>query len=96
MVVAIISTKIPILLGHEFWIFHLPKEIRRTGLWSVLHESRTDLTMLLGSIYLLIRGGGRFSLDAYFSAPRAKPSASALRHFASTWLVMPPKDRLNR
>jgi len=96
MVVAIISTKIPILLGHELWIFHLPKEIRRTGLWSMLHESRTDLTMLLASIYLLIRGSGRFSLDAYFSAPPAKPPASPLQHFASTWLAMPPKDRLNR
>jgi putative oxidoreductase len=25
MIVAIVSTKTPILLGHEFWIFHLPK-----------------------------------------------------------------------
>jgi uncharacterized membrane protein YphA (DoxX/SURF4 family) len=64
MIVAIISTKIPILLGHELWIFYLPKEIKRTGLWSMLHESRTDLTMLLGSIYLLMRGSGRWSLDA--------------------------------
>ena len=72
MVVAIISTKIPILLGHELWIFHAP-QIKRTGLWSMMHESRTDLTMLLGSIYLLIAGGGRWSLDAYLSA-RPGPS----------------------
>ena len=25
MIVAIVSTKLPILLGHELWIFHLPK-----------------------------------------------------------------------
>jgi putative oxidoreductase len=25
MIVAIASTKVPILLGHDFWIFHLPK-----------------------------------------------------------------------
>jgi putative oxidoreductase len=25
MVVAIVSTKVPILLDHDFWIFHLPK-----------------------------------------------------------------------
>ncbi len=25
MIVAIVSTKIPILLGHDLWIFHLPK-----------------------------------------------------------------------
>jgi uncharacterized membrane protein YphA (DoxX/SURF4 family) len=29
-----------------------------------MHESRADLTMLLGSIYLLIAGGGRWSIDA--------------------------------
>jgi putative oxidoreductase len=47
--VAIISTKIPILLGHEFWIFHLPK-FDRYGFWSAQHESRADLAMLLGCL----------------------------------------------
>jgi hypothetical protein len=28
------------------------------------HEARTDWAMLLGSIYLLLVGGGRASLDA--------------------------------
>jgi putative oxidoreductase len=42
MIVAIVSTKIPILLGHEFWIFHLPK-FDRYGFWSASHESRADL-----------------------------------------------------
>jgi putative oxidoreductase len=80
MVVAIVSTKIPILLGHDLWIFHLSSEMKRTGLWSMLHEARTDLTMLLGSIYLLIEGGGRWSLDAWHSSIRSGHSARALDH----------------
>jgi uncharacterized membrane protein YphA (DoxX/SURF4 family) len=65
MIVAIVSTKIPILLGHDFWIFHLAQGMKRTGFWSMMHEARADLTMLLGSIYLLIEGGGRWSVDAW-------------------------------
>ena len=63
MVVAIVSTKIPILLGHDFWLFHLPN-LPRYGFWSMLHESRADLVMLLGALYLLIEGAGAWSLDA--------------------------------
>ena len=66
MIVAIVSTKVPILLGHDFWIFHLPK-LPRYGFWSMTHEARDDFCMLLGSIYLLIEGGGKWSLDALFS-----------------------------
>jgi putative oxidoreductase len=63
MIVAIVSTKLPILLGQDFWIFHLPK-LPRYGFWSAIHEARTDLDMLLGALYLLIVGAGAWSLDA--------------------------------
>lgn len=33
------------------------------GLWEMLHASRTDWAMLLGSIFLLIRGSGKWSVD---------------------------------
>ena len=33
------------------------------GFWEFLHESRTDLAMLLGSTFLLITGGGQLSID---------------------------------
>lgn len=33
------------------------------GFWEMLHGSRTDWAMLLGSIFLLIKGGGYWSLD---------------------------------
>ncbi len=33
------------------------------GFWEMMHGSRTDWSMLLGSIFLLIKGGGFWSLD---------------------------------
>jgi putative oxidoreductase len=63
MLVAIVSTKIPILLGYGFWGFSLRK-LSNYGLWSTLHESRTDLSMLLGASFLIWMGAGPWSLDA--------------------------------
>lgn len=45
----------------------------RDGFWEMMHGSRTDWAMLLGSIFLLIRGGGRWSADR-----RLQPSAQPL------------------
>lgn len=61
--VAILSTKIPILLGHAYWLFSLPN-LPRYGFWSMAHEIRTDFCMFLGSLFLLIEGAGNWSLDA--------------------------------
>jgi len=36
------------------------------GFWEMMHGSRTDWSMLLGSIFLIIRGGGKWSLDRFF------------------------------
>jgi putative oxidoreductase len=63
MIVALVSTKLPILLGHDVWIFHLAQDIKRTGFWSMMHEARADLTIPLGCLYLPIVGAGRWSLD---------------------------------
>ena len=49
MIVAIGTTKIQIGLND--------------GLWQMMHAARTDFSMLIGSIFLLIRGGGRWSFD---------------------------------
>ena len=35
-----------------------------------MHEARDDFAMLLGSLYLLIEGGGKWSLDALLSRDR--------------------------
>ncbi len=53
MIVAITTTKIPILMN--------------SGFWAMAHESRTDWSMLLGSIFLLIAGAGNWSLDRKLS-----------------------------
>jgi putative oxidoreductase len=50
MLVAIWTTKVPILLNE--------------GFWKMAHEARTDWSMLLGSIFLLVVGAGAWSLDA--------------------------------
>ena len=63
MLVAILSTKIPILLGHGFWGFGL-RNLPYYGFWGFAHEARTDFAMLLGSLFLLIVGAGAWSLDA--------------------------------
>jgi uncharacterized membrane protein YphA (DoxX/SURF4 family) len=65
MVMAIVSTKVPMLLGHDFWIFHAPAGARY-GFWGTAHEARADFDMLLGALYLLIVGAGRWSFDALF------------------------------
>jgi putative oxidoreductase len=49
MIVAIWTTKLPILADQ--------------GFWEMAHAGRTDWAMLLGSLFLLIRGGGAFSFD---------------------------------
>ena len=36
------------------------------GFWAMLHAGRTDWSMLLGSIFLLIKGGGYWSADHNF------------------------------
>jgi len=33
------------------------------GFWAMAHEARTDFSMLLGALFLLIVGAGRWSLD---------------------------------
>jgi len=66
--VAILSTKIPILFGHSYG---LPR-LAHYNLWGMLHEARTDLSMWLGLLFLLIVGAGPWSLDAKYSE-RTRP-----------------------
>lgn len=53
MIAAISTTKIPILINE--------------GFWKAAHEARTDWAMLFSSIFLLIAGAGKFSIDYYLS-----------------------------
>jgi len=69
--VAILSTKIPILLGHGFWMFTLP-DLPRYGFLSMLHEARTDFSMVLGLLFLLAVGAGRWSVDGLWASTAKK------------------------
>ena len=70
--VAILSTKIPILLGHDFLDFHVAK-LAHYGFLSMVHEARADFSMFLGSLFLICMGSGSFSLDALLAKGDARP-----------------------
>jgi putative oxidoreductase len=74
--VAILSTKVPILLGHGYGPFTLP-QLSRYGFWSMASEGRTDFAMLMGLLFLLIVSGGPWSLDALRArdAPASPPTS---------------------
>jgi putative oxidoreductase len=57
MLVAISTTKIPMLF--------------KSGFWAMAHEARVDYAMLLGSIFLLVVGSGRWSADARLGARKS-------------------------
>jgi putative oxidoreductase len=58
IVTALVTTKVPILLGHRVGRFEVPK-LTHYGLLSFLHESRTDLCMLFGCVAILLDSGMR-------------------------------------
>lgn len=74
MTVAIVVTKIPIALGESFGPFVL-RDLNSYGFWSMAHEIRTDFAMWLGCLFLLIRGGGSWSIDL----KRSKNNRTLLR-----------------
>jgi len=59
--IAIATTKIPILLHSGFW----PMEA----------EARTDYSMLMGSLFLILAGAGSWSVDAWLA--RKTPESNA-------------------
>ncbi|RPE07919.1 DoxX family protein [Chitinophaga lutea] len=56
MLVAIATTKATVLAND--------------GFWEMMHGSRTDWSMLLGSIFLIVEGGGRWSFDRALTRQR--------------------------
>lgn len=63
MAVAFVTTKLPILLGQDLGPFQL-RQLPYYGFWGFAHESRTDFSMVMGSLFLLLAGPGPLSLDA--------------------------------
>jgi len=56
IVTALVTTKIPILLGRPLGPFPLA-ELREYGWLSFLHEARTDLCMVFGLVAIVIDSG---------------------------------------
>lgn len=65
---ALITTKLPILLGHGFGPFGV-RELDTYGFWAMMHAARTDWAMLLGALVLILAGAGPRSLDAMRRGP---------------------------
>jgi putative oxidoreductase len=61
MIVAIVTTKLPLLFGVGPEPVAAPPKI---GFWAFAYQSRLDVTMLLGCLYLVAVGAGLWSLDA--------------------------------
>ena len=59
IITAIITTKIPVLIGRPLGPFALPKNVTRYGVLGFLHESRTDLAMLFSLAAIAIDSGVR-------------------------------------
>jgi putative oxidoreductase len=62
MAVALTTTKWPMLSAQGFWY--------------MAHESRTDWSMSLGSLFLLIAGAGPWSVDAQLTSESPRANAS--------------------
>jgi len=58
----------PILIGHGYWRFAAPPEL--TGLWGMLHETRTDFTVWPSCAFLFLAGAGPCSIDARLGSGR--------------------------
>ncbi len=46
--------------------------LAKNGFWGTLHEARTDVSMVLGLIFLLLVGAGALSFDAKLSVKRGQ------------------------
>jgi uncharacterized membrane protein YphA (DoxX/SURF4 family) len=69
MLTAITTTKLPILLGGSIGPFQV-KALAQTGFWAMAHEARTDWSMFLGGLFLLVAGSGPWSLDGWLARRR--------------------------
>lgn len=68
MAVALVTTKLPILLGQGIGPFAV-RDLETYGFWAMMHAARTDWAMLLGALVLTIAGPGPRSLDAMRGGP---------------------------
>lgn len=61
MIIAVLTTKISLYLGTS--PLPAPPALPKVGFWAVLHETRSDYAQIMTSVFLLIVGPGKKSLD---------------------------------
>jgi hypothetical protein len=61
--------------------------LAKNGFCGTLHEAGTDVSMLLGLIFLLLVGGGAWSLDAN-SLQNASASSHTEKHSAGNRMIL--------
>jgi putative oxidoreductase len=64
ILLALYTTKIPMISG--------------SGIWSTLHEARSDVSMLLGLIFLALAGGGSIAVDDHLSLRRLEGKGASI------------------
>ena len=74
MIVAILSTKIGIFLGTS--PLPLPPALPKVGFWAVLHEIRSDYAQIMTTLFLLVNGPGKWSMDAVLERKRNESQAA--------------------
>ena len=67
MVVALVTTKFPLLFGAGPEPVAAPP---KTGFWAFAYQARLDATMLVACVFLVAVGAGLWSLDAVLSRRR--------------------------
>ena len=78
MMVAIATTKLPML--------------RTQGFWPMAHEARVDWSMILGSLFLLLVGAGPWSIDARLRDARGQGRTTLRLPFHSRTAPVSPRQ----
>ncbi len=77
MLVATLSTKISMYLGHS--PLPLPSVPPQVGIWAVLHDFRSEFAQFICCLYVVITGPGPLSLDAKLRGEEHLTREEALR-----------------
>jgi putative oxidoreductase len=87
MIVAMLTTKITLYLGT--YPLPLPSAPPKIGMWAVLHEVRSEYAQLLTSLFLMINGPGKWSLDALLQRRREQNPVQAISARATSPTDLP-------
>jgi putative oxidoreductase len=81
MIVAMLATKVSLYLGT--YPLPLPPAPPKVGIWGVLHEIRSDYAQIMTTLFLLVNGPGKWSLDALLFRRAKKAGPQEVREALS-------------